>query len=134
MKISRAMIAFAFGCLLCKAQEVVPIPNVIKFSGYPKIAAAAKDSGEVVLRYRIDENGNVVNISFKSGVKRLFKFAQFSLSKWKYPVANQPSIVGRDFEITFVYQLVDEHGDIGFECVFPQKVVIRGRSIAIKGN
>jgi len=134
MMIFRVLLTFVFGCLLCRAQDVVPIPNVIKLSEYPKIAAAAKDSGEVVLGYRIDEHGNVVNTTFKSGVKRLFKFAQFSLSKWKYPVANHPNIIGRDFEIIFVYQLVNEHGDVGFECVFPQKVVIRGRPIVIKGN
>lgn len=134
MMTSRAMLVFAFGCMLCKAQDVIPVPNVIKLSEYPRIAAAAKDSGEVVLGYKIDDKGNVVDISFRGGVKRLFKFAQFSLSKWKYPVLNQHGIVGRDFEITFVYQLIDEHGDAGFECIFPQRVVIRGRPVSVKGN
>ncbi|MDR3711328.1 MAG: energy transducer TonB [Puia sp.] len=62
-------------------EEHQPVPSVMVFREYPKIAAAAKDSGLVVLLYGIDRDGNVVDVRLKSGNPRLYKYSKWMFEK-----------------------------------------------------
>jgi len=114
-------------------EENRPVPSVMVFRDYPKLAAAAKDSGSVVLTYGVDRDGNVVNVRLRSGNQRLFKYSKWLFEKWKFIPDGR--CVDKDFELTFNFELSDKKDDDAeSRWISPDCVLVKGKPISIKDN
>lgn len=110
-----------------------PIPSVMLFREYPKIAAVAKDSGKVVMSYGIGPDGHVIDIKLKSGNPRLFRYASWLFEKWEFiPDVKHE---GKAFEMTFNFELSDKKEDSAeSKWTYPDQIFIKGKVIYVKDN
>ena len=69
--------------------SVEPItPESSPMPEYPPLARLAQIEGSVSARMRIDERGNVTDITFNSGHPLLRRAVEDALRKWRFPVAH----------------------------------------------
>jgi TonB family protein len=97
------------------------IPRRIVVKDYPRVAAMASDSGDVVCEVTISADGKVGSVAFKSGNKRLYLFTTDMLKKWEF----KPDSRMHHFEITVRYVLSNDRLPDS-EFLYPNLLVISG--------
>jgi TonB family protein len=79
-----------------------PCPIHLESLDYPKIARAARVSGEVVVRLKINANGDVESVETLSGAPILAEEAVRNARKWAFEPGKPTSI-----EVTYEFRLED---------------------------
>jgi TonB family protein len=99
-------------------------PEVIKFVApfYPAIAMQAKASGEVKVEVRMDDKGEVIFASAKSGHPLLLAGSLMAARKWEF--VSSASKKERSVMLTFVYHAKDLANGAGPFFISPYQVEV----------
>jgi hypothetical protein len=125
-----AMLELIIFCMLLGQDQLVscPVPTFIKFNEYPQIAAIAKDSGDVSIRFEVDPQGKPCCMAFAKGNERLFPYCKFVLEGWSFEPVD---LGGKKFVMNFSLELISGEARPEASWQSPNHVRITGKTMKI---
>lgn len=109
-----------------------PIPCKAIIPAYPELPAYAGLSGEVILEFSVNKNGDTVDFKKINGNENLYRFSCYFLAKWKYPKSDVA--MSNPYRMTVKYELSDADKLIESEIELPNLIVLRGHLRHLTGS
>jgi TonB family protein len=116
-----------------RASEPVVVISAVA-PGYPAIAQAAHQSGDVIVVADIKRSGDVASVRVVSGPSLLQKVSVEAARRWKFSTSSEEH---RQAELTFTFRIVpDKTAGIDRTVVFypPYRVEVRSETLVTTTN
>jgi hypothetical protein len=120
-----------------KLPEEIPVPIKMVSLEYPRLAAAARITGTVVLRARLDKEGMASQAHALSGPTLLVYAALDNIKLWRFlPARNAVPGAEGEFEFRYVFELKGEadgaHWSSEMTCEYPNKVTVTSKALLLQ--
>jgi TonB family protein len=115
----------------------VPVPIKVMSIEYPRLAAAARMTGTVLLRVHVDKAGIVSGVHAISGPNLLVYAALDNIKLWRFvPAGARGPAVETEFEWQYVFELKGEadnaHWSSEMAYEYPNKVTVTSKALLLQ--